>query len=570
MLKNPAKKTKIEKRDNNKSVDSTSTSTTVITVGSSEVEINTVNLGEKTPDFLNTIYKLAKGLDDPAIRHKQQRDAIKILHSVMQNHLLNILLDDKASDILMCVFNRGRAPIKKKILIELEGDLFQIAQTDNGRRLIEIMLRERSIEKARIIQAFFGKVSELLKNKIGSYIMEAVYTESTSDQKARFISEVYGIKNSNDNSILKLNGIIDQNVLRKNEILCVVARNILNIVNEETIKHTIVQDMIIEYLTHTQIKEGQIITGKINKFIGSIVNTKNGIHLARLCFYHGTAKDRRIMLKSMVSKFASLCKSEYGHLLIVTIFESVDNVDMVYKVVLTEIILNLQKIMENDYGRICLVHLLTGRSALLPQETKRALASMDHIRSRASQKDTRNKMKKLAKKISPVLFRYIRDYPHKFFVSDNTGMILCVVLFYANGNWVKAVNRLIEFIKATPPQQNVMLSQYNRYLCMLAHNRFDLSQNWSLMAAPPNNLDFAVKLWGCIRNHLEFYATNAASSRVLASLLKINKVKSQVKIALKPHEEVIRQTANENCPSINWVAQHFGWTKFYTKESIDY
>ncbi|CAG8487158.1 8082_t:CDS:1 [Ambispora gerdemannii] len=588
---NPAKKTKIgdktrtigsivdsnypNSKDSSRQSCTQSASTSTIVAGSSETEIDNLNKitrnlerakqGSLSPELLNTFYKLAEKFNDPVIRWKQQRDAVNILYPVMKNHLLGMLHDQKAFDILVHVFHRGRAPIKKNILDRLGGNFLEIAKTVNGKRLIEILLKEPTLGKKIIIRDFFGNTIELLKDDIGTHVMETIYANSTSEQKALLISEFYGSEYGNNNSnddqlVLKLDDIIDQNVFQRNEM----TRNILSCLNEKTIKHTIVQDIIIEYLTHAQIRgEDQEITARINQFIRSILHTHKGIHVARLCFYLGTEKDRRTMLKSMKSKFASLCKNQYGHLLIVTIFESVNSIDLVRKMVITEMIRNLQNIMENDYGRVCLVHLLTGRSALLlPQETIKALASMDHIRPRASQKDFKEKMSKLARRMSPTLFRYICQNPAKFFVNHNTGTILCVTLLYANGNRARAVNELIEFIRNTPPQENIMLSPYNRYLSILAYDRFNPSENQSLIAAPPNNSDFAIKLWECIQDHLEFYAINSTSSAVLASLLRIQVVKLQVKIALKRHESAIRRAANKDWTKINWVAQHFGWTKF--------
>ncbi|CAG8752027.1 4615_t:CDS:1, partial [Ambispora leptoticha] len=55
-------------------------------------------------------------------------------------------------------------------------------------------------------------------------------------------------------------------------------------------------------------------------------------------------------------------------------------------------------------------------------------------------------------------------------------------------------------------------------------------------------------------------------SVVIASLLRIKVVKSQVKVALKRHENSIRRAANKGETKTNWVAQHFGWTKFHPKK----
>ncbi|CAG8675577.1 14483_t:CDS:1, partial [Ambispora leptoticha] len=452
-----------------------STTTSTIVAGSSKLEIGNfekimrniecVKQRNLRPELLNTLYKLAESFNDPVIKWKQQRDAVNNLYLVMKDHLLGMLHDQKAFDILVNVFHRGRAPIKKSIFARLEGNFLEIAKADNGKRLIEILLKEPKLKKTKVIRDFFGNAIELLKDDLGSHVVETIYVNSTSEQKTLLISEFYGSEfgnHHNGRSILKLDDIADQNAFQRSEILRVMSRNILGCLNEKTFKHTIIQDIIIEYLTYVQFREDQEITARINRFVAPILHTQKGIHVARLCFYHAREKDHRIMLKSIRSKVPSLCKNQYGHLLIINIFESVKSIDLIRKMVITEIIRNLQNIMENDYGSACLVHLLTGRSTLLPQESMKALSSMDHIRSQASQQEVEEKMTKLARRMSPTLLQYICKDPAKFFVNQNTGMLLCVILLYANGNSAKAVNELIEFIRNTPPQENIMLSPYNR------------------------------------------------------------------------------------------------------------
>ena len=67
------------------------------------------------------------------------------------------------------------------------------------------------------------------------------------------------------------------------------------------------------------------------------------------------------MLKSFKTYVTKICKEENGHLVMMALFDSVDDTVMVKKVILSEIMANLEDLCDDPFGRRVLIYLLAPR-----------------------------------------------------------------------------------------------------------------------------------------------------------------------------------------------------------------
>lgn len=51
-----------------------------------------------------------------------------------------------------------------------------------------------------------------------------------------------------------------------------------------------------------------------------------------LCLWHGTPKDRKEIVKSFKGRVDKICQEEYGHMVLMALFDCVDDTKFVYKV----------------------------------------------------------------------------------------------------------------------------------------------------------------------------------------------------------------------------------------------
>jgi pumilio family protein 6 len=65
------------------------------------------------------------------------------------------------------------------------------------------------------------------------------------------------------------------------------------------------------------------------------LHTWDGARVAAQAIAHGTAKDRKIMLKSMKGYVTKACNEEYGQLVILRILDLLDDTTLVNKLILS-------------------------------------------------------------------------------------------------------------------------------------------------------------------------------------------------------------------------------------------
>jgi pumilio family protein 6 len=56
-----------------------------------------------------------------------------------------------------------------------------------------------------------------------------------------------------------------------------------------------------------------------------ILHTKEGSKVAMLCLAHGSAKDRKVIIKSFKPYIMKIAKEQFGHLVLLAAFDTVDD-----------------------------------------------------------------------------------------------------------------------------------------------------------------------------------------------------------------------------------------------------
>ncbi len=65
-----------------------------------------------------------------------------------------------------------------------------------------------------------------------------------------------------------------------------------------------------------------------------MVHTRDGTRVAMTCVWWGSVKDRKSLVKSLKGHVAKLCQEEHGHLLLLAVFDCVDDTVLVQKAIL--------------------------------------------------------------------------------------------------------------------------------------------------------------------------------------------------------------------------------------------
>ena len=97
---------------------------------------------------------------------------------------------------------------------------------------------------------------------------------------------------------------------------------------------SIVHRVFLEYLENCDQKDKAEMIEALAEHLVHIVHTKDGANIAMQCVWYGTAKERKKIIKAMKSFILKIANEEYGHMVLLAIFDSVDDTKFVSKSIL--------------------------------------------------------------------------------------------------------------------------------------------------------------------------------------------------------------------------------------------
>ncbi|XP_015774101.1 PREDICTED: pumilio homolog 3-like [Acropora digitifera] len=159
-----------------------------------------------------------------------------------------------------------------------------------------------------------------------------------------------------------LDKVLESQPERKAGILKHMKETLLPLLEKSVIGHSIVHKVLLEYFTYADDNSKREMVDIVKDSAVLILHTHDGARVAMQCFWLGTAKDRKSLIKSFKTYYAKICKEEFGHLVLLALLDSVDDTVLVKKIVFSEIQSNLKELALDTYGRKVLIYLLCPRS----------------------------------------------------------------------------------------------------------------------------------------------------------------------------------------------------------------
>ncbi|KAF9938859.1 hypothetical protein BGZ65_012024, partial [Modicella reniformis] len=174
---------------------------------------------------------------------------------------------------------------------------------------------------------------------MASSIIEDAY--STYAQRAALIQEFYGPDPNKKDAIMKH-----------------LMETLTGCLEKGTIGFSIVHRGLLEYFSHADAKGIQEMVDVMKEQAVEMLHTKEGAQVAMLCLLHASPKDRKAMLKTMKPFVVKICKEEYGHLVMLRMFDVLDDTVLMSKAILAEIIKEMEDIAKDKFGRRVILYLL--------------------------------------------------------------------------------------------------------------------------------------------------------------------------------------------------------------------
>ncbi|KAH8499666.1 hypothetical protein H0E87_015047 [Populus deltoides] len=248
---------------------------------------------------------------------------------------------------------------------ELKPHFLTFASNKYAIHLVTKMLDNASKKQlAEFISPLRGHVASLLRHTVGSVVIEHAYQLGNATKKQELLMELYStelqlFKDLASMKESRLVDVISKLNLQKGSVSRYMASVIQPILEKGIVDHTIIHKVLIEYLSIAdKTSAAEIIQQFSGPLLVRMIHTRDGSRIGILCVKHGSAKERKKIVKGLKGTVGKTAHFQYGSLVLACIVSTVDDTKLVAKTVIRELQTILKELVLDKNGRRPLLQLL--------------------------------------------------------------------------------------------------------------------------------------------------------------------------------------------------------------------
>ncbi|XP_031496444.1 pumilio homolog 24 isoform X2 [Nymphaea colorata] len=218
---------------------------------------------------------------------------------------------------------------KNSICDELRPHFLTLAQNKYAVHLVNKMLDNASKSQLDgFMSSLSGHVASLLRHQFGSAVVEHAFNLGNATQKKTLLLELYStefrlFKGLSTTSEGRLVDLISRHGLQKASVIEHMSSVLQPILKKEIVDHSIVHAALLEFFS---IADKSIATDIIEQLSGPIlvrmIHTRDGSRIGVLCVKHGTAKERKKIIKGMKGHVQKISLDPHGNMVIIQELQS--------------------------------------------------------------------------------------------------------------------------------------------------------------------------------------------------------------------------------------------------------
>ncbi|KAH6789444.1 pumilio 24 [Perilla frutescens var. frutescens] len=217
--------------------------------------------------------------------------------------------------------------------------------------------------QGRFSSSAYGWLTRM-KGQLLPIAIEHAYNLGNASQKQTLLMELYSpelqlFKDLVTMKESRLEDIITKLQLQKSSVLRHMTSVLLPILEKGILAHSIVHRALMEYLTIAdKSSAADVIQHLPGPSFIRMIHTKDGSRLGVLCIRHGSAKDRKKIIKGMKGDVEKIAADRFGSMVLVCILSVVDDTKLVSKIIIRELEKNLKELLVNQNARRPFLQLL--------------------------------------------------------------------------------------------------------------------------------------------------------------------------------------------------------------------
>ncbi|CAH8630948.1 unnamed protein product [Schistosoma rodhaini] len=324
-----------------------------------------------------------------------------------------------------------------------------------------------------MFKAFKNRIQRLTQHKYASEVIDTLYNDyATASQRSEMMQEFYGNRHAlrlGEHKLFTLEDTLKLHPDKSTVILNNLTRILINLVSKGLNKYSIVQHLLLEYLRNaasfskassTPVNEKAsmntsqpsetivpyiinepvdckdediipksfhdnfttLIENLINGQIVPMLHTRDGVRAALRILWMCSPQKRKILVKGLKTCVQNIAFNEHGHLFIIGLIDSVDDIILLQKTIFREILDDLELFVMHPNARKVLLYMLSPRdrrhfcpqlinSILVPGDTSIYTKKLLGVRTM--------EMRQSQSMMLPALLNLVNDKLVELFIGDS-------------------------------------------------------------------------------------------------------------------------------------------------------
>ena len=385
------------------------------------------------------------------LSEKERRPLIDLLMSQITGHIEEVVFKHDASRMVQCCIKYGTPTDIKKIHEELTPRMLDLIKSTYGKYIVLALLNHLKSSRADIFELCKGRVEELLRNKDSAYLIEVIYhSYATPKQKKTMVSEMYcvQVKKSAQYAGMTLIKIIETTPSLKEIVKSHMKKLLFKLVQKGGLGDmTIILRALWEYLS---IFDDADFVEMLQEQVIEFLHHKDGMCIANYIIRKASAKNRKIILKAFKPHLLKVWKEEYGHLVLISAFNCVDDTKMMQKNLITDIAVNVEglDLLNCKYSRRTVSYLLTHSNKMVPNNYAVMLQEDEKLSLETSKKEPAIRFTELKEACEVEFMKFIIDNMLQFLVGEGIDLIESLIIFGSEDISAKVLKKMSECLTA--------------------------------------------------------------------------------------------------------------------------
>ncbi|KAG8372915.1 hypothetical protein BUALT_Bualt12G0116700 [Buddleja alternifolia] len=283
----------------------------------------------------------------------------------MKGKISEIASSHVSSRVLQTCVKHCTQEERNAVFVELRPHFIALASNTYAVHLVTKMLDSASKEQlAEFISSLHGHVASLLRHMVGSLVIEQAYNLGNATQKQTLLMELYSpeLQLFKDLVTMKenrLEDVVSKLQLQKSSVLRHMTSVLQPILEKGILDHSIVHRALMEYFSIAdKSSAAEFIQHLSGASLVRMIHTKDGSRLGMLCIKHGSAKERKKIIKGMKGHVDKIAHDKFGSMVLVCILSIVDDTKLLSKIIIRELEGNLKELLLDQNGRRPFLQLL--------------------------------------------------------------------------------------------------------------------------------------------------------------------------------------------------------------------